>query len=76
MAIEMSGIPTVLITVDLEKSGMYRPPRAIHPKGLQYGFSLGKPFDPQMQKRILMKALEQLMNKQEPGVIHEVEIAT
>lgn len=75
-AIEMTGIPTVLITLDPEKSGMYRPPRAIHPKGFQYGLSLGKPFDPHMQKLILMKALEQLTNKQEPGIIHEIEIGT
>lgn len=75
-AIEMAGIPTVLITLDPEKSGMYRPPRAIHPKGFPYGLSLGKPFDPPMQKLILMKALEQLTNKQEPGIIHEIEIGT
>jgi hypothetical protein len=69
----MKGIPTVLISVDPEQSGLMRPPRAIYPKGYIHGHSLGKPFDQDTQSNILRAALQQLVTKQEPGQIHELE---
>lgn len=75
-AIEAQGIPTVLITLDVEQSGLMRPPRAIHPKGFAFGHSLGKPQDKETQKKVLMAALEQLTIKQEPGQIHELDFPT
>lgn len=72
-AIEAQGIPTVLITLDKDQSGLMRPPRAIHPKGFQFGHSLGRPGDRDMQMNVLMAGLEQLVMRQEPGQIHEIE---
>ena len=75
-AIEAQGIPTTLITLDVEQSGLMRPPRAIHPKGFEFGHSLGKPNDKETQTKVLMAALEQLTIKQEPGQIHDKEFPT
>jgi hypothetical protein len=72
-AIEAQGIPTTLITLDVEQSGLMRPPRAIHPKGFEFGHSLGKPHDQETQTKVLMAALEQLTVKQEPGQIHQLD---
>ena len=69
--IEAQGIPTALITLDVEQSSLMRPPRAIHPVGFEFGHSLGKPHDKQTQMKVLMAALEELRKKQEPGHIHE-----
>lgn len=71
--IEALGIPTVLVTLDTEQSGLMRPPRAIHPKGFDFGHSLGKPNDKETQTTVLKKALEQLTTRQEPGQIHELD---
>lgn len=70
-AIEMQGIPTVLVTLDKEQSGLMRPPRAIHPVGFEFGHSLGKPNDVETQRKVIKEALEQLILKQEPGHIHD-----
>lgn len=72
-AIEMQGIPTVLVTLDKEQSGLMRPPRAIHPVGFEFGHSLGKPNDTETQKAVIKQALSQLTLKQEPGQIHDHE---
>jgi hypothetical protein len=70
-AIEMQGIPTVLVTLDKEQSGLMRPPRAIHPEGFEFGHSLGKPNDIETQRAVIKEALSQLILKQEPGQIHD-----
>jgi hypothetical protein len=72
-AIEMQGIPTVLVTLDKEQSGLMRPSRAIHPVGFEFGHSLGKPNDSETQKNVIKEALQQLILKQEPGQIHDKE---
>ena len=72
-AIEAQGIPTVLVTLDVEQSGLMRPPRAIHPKGFAFGHSLGKPNDKETQTKVITAALEQLVTKQEPGQIHQMD---
>lgn len=69
--IEARGIPTVVVTLDKEQSGLMRPPRAIYPVGFPYGHSLGQPFDVETQRKIIIDALEQLLEKQEPGQIHD-----
>jgi hypothetical protein len=74
--IEMIGIPTVLITLDPDQSGMMYPPRAIHPKGFVFSHSLGKPFDRDTQIAVFKATLQQLITKQEPGQIHEVDFQT
>lgn len=74
-AIEGQGIPTILITVDVESSRLMRPPRAVNPKGFIWGHSVGVPNNPKMQTEVVMAALQHLVTPQEPGQIKEIEIA-
>lgn len=75
-AIEMIGIPTVLITLDKDQSSVMRPSRAINPEGFRFGHSLGEPFDQVTQTAVLKAALEKLMQKGEPGVIETMAFST
>jgi hypothetical protein len=68
-AIEMQGIPTVLITVEPEESAQARPPRALCPKGFVPGHSLGRARDAELQKRIAMDALGLLVAEPRPGEV-------
>ena len=67
-AIEMMGLPTVVITVEPEETEQARPPRALCPKGFVAGHSLGRP-DPAFQKRILLDALALLGAPPRPGEV-------
>jgi hypothetical protein len=68
-AIEMLGVPTVLITVEPEESAQARPPRALSPRGFVAGHSLGRPNDDALQKWIVMDALELLLADAKPGEV-------
>jgi hypothetical protein len=68
-AIEMIGIPTVLITVEPEESAQARPPRALCPKGFGVGHSLGRPKDPDLQKKILRDTLGLLVEPPQLGQV-------
>jgi hypothetical protein len=68
-AIEMLGIPTVVITVEPEETAQARPPRALCPRGFVAGHSLGKPNDPSLHKWILMDALGLLVADPRPGEV-------
>ncbi len=68
-AIEMLGIPTVLITVEPEESAQARPPRALCPRGFIAGHSLGRANDAALQKWILMDALNLLLATPQPGEV-------
>ena len=70
-AIEMLGIPTVLVTVEPEETAQARPPRALCPKGFIAGHSLGRPNDPAFQKRILSDAFALLNAPARPGEVTE-----
>jgi hypothetical protein len=70
-AIEMLGIPTVLVTVEPEETAQARPPRALCPKGFVAGHSLGRPNDPALQKWILTDALGLLSAAARPGEVVE-----
>jgi hypothetical protein len=65
----MSGLCTVLITVSAHESAQMRPPRAIEPVGFEAGNSLGRPNEPDLQRRILRTALEQFNALEMPGTI-------
>jgi hypothetical protein len=67
-AIEMLGIPTVVITVEPEETAQARPPRALWPRGFAAGHSLGRPGDLALQKRILSDALGLLVGPGRRGV--------
>jgi hypothetical protein len=68
-AIEMLGVPTVLITVEPEESAQARPPRALCPRGFVAGHSLGRANDESLQKWIMMDALELLLADPKPGEV-------
>ncbi len=68
-AIEMQGIPTVLITVEPEETAQARPPRALCPRGFIAGHSLGRPNDEALQKWIAMDALSLLREPPRPGEV-------
>jgi len=68
-AIEMQGIPTVLITVEPEESAQARPPRALYPRGFIAGHSLGRPGDEALQKWIILDALGLLSADPRPGEV-------
>ena len=70
-AIEMLGIPTVVITVEPEETAQARPPRALCPRGFVAGHSLGRPNDPALQKWILTDALGLLVADAHPGEVIE-----
>ena len=70
-AIEMLGIPTVLVTVEPEETAQARPPRALYPKGFVAGHSLGRPNDPTLQKWILTDTLGLLSGPARPGEVIE-----
>ncbi|KUO95025.1 hypothetical protein ATW55_04720 [Ferroacidibacillus organovorans] len=69
----MIGIPTVLITLDVDQSGLMRPSRAIHPTGFRFGHSLGKPGDENTQRLVLQAALDRLLEPGEPGRIKTID---
>jgi hypothetical protein len=64
---------TVLITVSPEASRQMRPPRALYPKGFKIGNALGRPFMPELQKRVLRDALMLLKEPPRPGEVIERE---
>lgn len=70
-AIEMVGIPTVVVTVEPEETRQARPPRALCPRGFIAGHSLGRPDDAALQKWIIMDALGLLVAEPRPGEVVE-----
>jgi len=70
-AIEMLGIPTVVVTVEPEETRQARPPRALSPRGFIAGHSLGRPEDSALHKWIIMDALGLLVAEPRPGVVVE-----
>ncbi len=69
----MTGTPTVLITVSPEVSAQMRPPRALYPSGFKVGNSLGKPGMRELQKKVLIDALNLLTKNVRPGSVEKVE---
>jgi hypothetical protein len=70
-AIEMIGIPTVVVTVEPDETRQARPPRALCPRGFVAGHSLGRPGDAALHKWILMDALGLLVSDPSPGRVVE-----
>lgn len=66
----MTGVSTILITVDPEQTRAARPPRALYPDGFAIGESLGHPGEREVQTRVLRDALSLLVRyPEEPGSI-------
>ena len=70
-AIELVGIPTVVVTVEPEETRQARPPRALSPRGFVAGHSLGRAGDAALQKWILMDAFGLLTGPARPGEVVE-----
>ncbi len=68
-ALELIGLPTVVITVEPEETAQARPPRALCPRGFVAGHSLGRPGDAALQRRILEDALALLTAPPRPGEV-------
>ncbi len=68
-ALELIGLPTVVITVEPEETAQARPPRALCPRGFVAGHSLGRAGDASFQKRILGDALALLVSPPQPGEV-------
>jgi hypothetical protein len=64
-AIESRGIPTVCLTLLREVAEKVRPPRALFVP-YPHGFPLGRPNDPELQRAILLDALQLLERKTGP----------
>ncbi len=69
--VEDWGIPTVTITQHPIVTRMGHPPRALYPTGLRPGHAVGLPNRPDMQKEIIMEALNLLHTVEEPGLVIE-----
>lgn len=69
----MLAIPTVLITLVPEASKQMGPPRAIHPVGFTLGDGTGGPFQPELQRKVLLDALKRWEARIEPGMIWDIE---
>lgn len=66
----MTGVSTVLVTVDPEQSRAARPPRGLYPEGFPIGESLGRPGEREVQRHVLHDALSLLARyPEEPGGI-------
>lgn len=64
--VELRGIPTVTITASPDDSVQANPPRALWPREAKPGHSLVRAGDAALQKRILLDALELLVNPAAP----------
>ena len=70
--IEMTGIPTVHITVVPDSSQQAGTPRAIYPKDFRQGNSLGGPHQNDLQRKVLLDALKRWEAREEPGRLWEL----
>jgi D-proline reductase (dithiol) PrdB len=70
--IEMTVLPTVLITVAPEQSRQAGPPRAIAPYHFKLGNSLGSPHQYDLQRKVLLDALRRWEAREEPGHTWEI----
>ena len=66
-AIELSGIPTMMLAVERDVVEKARPPRAAAYQG-QFGCVAGKPDWPEHQRRILDEALRWIEPMDQPGI--------
>lgn len=67
--IERRGIPTVCLILLREIASKVRPPRALA-LPFPHGYPLGNPHDPQLQQRVIVRAL-QLLNRDDVPVMED-----
>ena len=66
--VEEAGIPTVEIGSGRDIMEAVKPPRAVF-MNFPLGHQTGKPFDKELQRAIVVAALEMLKSATEPGTI-------
>ena len=72
-AIERRGIPTVSITVARDITEQVRPPRAVFVPFMM-GHHFGVPFHRELQRRILLAALDRLTAAEQSGDLYPLPI--
>ncbi len=69
--VEEQGIPTVLVSTGRDLTVQVLPPRSVfvnHPMGNPFG----RPHDAEMQREILMHALDHAVNARNPGEMKDL----
>jgi hypothetical protein len=72
-AIEQRGIPTVSITVALDVTEHIKPPRAVF-LPFMMGHHFGVPFHKELQRRIIIEALDFLTSAEQSGDVKMLPI--
>ncbi len=72
-AIERRGIPTVSITVARDVTEHAKPPRAVFVPFMM-GHHFGVPFHRDLQRRVVLAALDRLIKAEQSGEIHAVPV--
>jgi len=70
-AIEQRGVPTVSITVARDITKHAKPPRAVFVPFMM-GHHFGVPFHTELQRRIILEALDRLEQAEASGDIHDL----
>ena len=72
--LEAAGIPTLCMTSALDITRSVNPPRAAF---LDYplGYTTGKPGDPELQRKIVLEALDAFASLREPGSVKRLPFA-
>lgn len=65
--IEMRGLPTVHVSVAPEASLEGGPPRILYPSGFAIGNAFGRPGQRELQRKVVLDALQLLTTPMEPG---------
>ena len=72
-AIEQRGIPTVSVTVARDVTEHAKPPRAVFVPFMM-GHHFGVPFHRELQRRIILDALDRLIEAEASGEIHAIPV--
>ncbi len=72
-AIERQRIPTVSITVALDVTEHVKPPRAIFAPFMM-GHHFGVPFHRELQRRIILEALDHLVQAEHSGEVRRLAV--
>ncbi|MCA1616528.1 MAG: hypothetical protein LC800_21020 [Acidobacteria bacterium] len=72
-AVEQRGIPTVSVTVALDVTEHAKPPRAVFVPFMM-GHHFGVPFHPELQRRIILEALDHLIKAEHSGEVRRLAV--
>ena len=72
-AIERRGIPTVSVTVARDVTEHVKPPRAVFVPFMM-GHHFGVPFHRDLQRRIVLEALDRLTSAERSPDIHDIPV--